>query len=264
MKRIVLPILLCPLLTWATPQPPRTADIAYLSTTIDEALALASAKNKKLFVRFTADWCLPCQWMEQNTFPDPQLSKDLSDGFITLILDVDSYTGFREKEAYSITTLPTLLVLNGSGDVLLRLERTIGALELRELLHQLPDGNGSPANAPVGLSPSQGTTHLSKSRLIPTQNSTSVTPAPASQLSARIYGVEIALFSQYERAIPYVTKLERQLADQVSIIVNDQDYERTIYHIVVGRVSSSREANQLQSRLANVGLKGQIKDLSEL
>jgi len=264
MKRIILPFLLCPLLVWAAPQWLRATDISFLSTSINEGLALASAKNKKLFVRFTASWCLPCQWMDQNTFQDPRLSDDLNTGFISLALDVDSYTGFREKETYGITTLPTLLIFSSSGEVLLRLERTVSAQELQKLLRHLPEDIPAQANTMTDLAPTPGTTHLSKSRLVPIEAPSEKSIPQSAPNGARTYGVEVALFSRYERAVPYVTQLERQLTDRVSIIVNDKDYDRPVYRIVVGRFSSSRQADQLLAKLSNIGLEGRVKDLSEL
>lgn len=261
MKRIILPFLLCTLFTWSTAPPLHANGISFLQTSIDEGLALASAKNQKVFVHFTANWCLPCQWMEENTFQDHQLSKTLSQDYVALQLDVDDYLGFREKETYAIAALPTMLVLNTSGEILLRLERTVSAPELRRLLAELPE-KGTPRPDALGA-PTPGMTHLSKSPLRPVVASTSSTP-PRQPTAHRTYGVEVALFSHYERAVPYVTQLERRLTDPVSIIVNDQDYERTVYRIVVGRYTDPDQADQLQSKLAQVGLKGQVKDLSEL
>lgn len=258
-----MPFLLYFLFAWGIPRSLAATDIPFLHTSIDEGLALASAKNKRVFVHFTASWCLPCQWMEENTFQDTELSSYLRENFIALQLDVDSYTGFREKEAYTVTSLPTLLVLDASGGVLLRLERTVEAAELRQLLHQLPNTTTSHGRTLSSLTPTPGTTHLSKSQLLPVAAGHSE-PSPSPHQPKHTYGVEVALFSHYEGAIPYVSRLERELTDPVTIIVNDRDYDRTVYRIVVGRFSSAREASQLQARLSSVGLNGEIKDLSEL
>lgn len=65
----------------------------------------AKLHNKRLLVRWTASWCIPCQALYQDRSCDPQLAK-----FVCLLVDIDQHpewkvTGVPLEAIYDSTTM---------------------------------------------------------------------------------------------------------------------------------------------------------------
>lgn len=85
-------------------------------TDFDKALRLASSQGKSVVVDVYADWCGPCRMMERKTFKDEKVQEKITD-FIPLKVDADRQPDITER--YGVTALPTTLVLNAQGGVLM-------------------------------------------------------------------------------------------------------------------------------------------------
>ncbi len=77
-----------------------------------EALSQAKRENKPLVLDFTAEWCLPCQRMLKETFPDPLVAPLLS-RCIFLKIDTDQHPEIAKK--YGVTGLPDVRLLAPDG-----------------------------------------------------------------------------------------------------------------------------------------------------
>jgi thiol:disulfide interchange protein DsbD len=66
----------------------------------DQALAVARAENKPLFIDFTGHGCANCREMENVVWADPRVLKVLREDFIVLALYVDDKTKLPEEEHY--------------------------------------------------------------------------------------------------------------------------------------------------------------------
>lgn len=269
--------------------------IPFYRTTVSEGMKMANQENKLLFVTFTASWCMPCQWMDEHTFQDFNLTRYAQANFVSIRLDVDEMTGFQEKETYGINTLPSFLVFNASGQLILRIEKTVSAQQLLHLLQEVNTEANRYGGTASGLSgtPSSSMAHLEKKPLITspvrnTDTSTNEPTPPQAQAISRNnwnmppttpsvsqvvtkregrgnrYGVHVALFSNYDNAIPFVTRLESRIQEKVDIIVNNQDYQKTIYRVVVGQFQYPAEAKKLREELLRKGYEAEIKELSTL
>lgn len=291
---------------FVVPMAGNCAGIPFFTASIEEGKAMAVQEDKLLFVHFTASWCMPCQWLEHNTFQDYNLTRYVRQNVVSIQLDVDDYQGFQEKEAYQITQLPSFLIFNSSGQLLERVEKTLSANELLTLLRKY-QGAGYHASAGV---PSSGFDHLNKPSLSPArkmptatasgaekytaslgntpppsesiqdyqpprlQASPAKTPAQGSPASSNsrtnepagdtYYGVQVAIFSSYNNAVPFVTRLEGRISERVDIFVNDEDYYKPIYKVVVGKYLDQNQAKTESQKLEQQGYRCQVLDLSKL
>ena len=66
--------------------------------TLDEAVDLASASGKKIFVDVTGHGCVNCREMEARVWSDPRVRQRLADDFIVLALYTDDKTTLPEKD----------------------------------------------------------------------------------------------------------------------------------------------------------------------
>ena len=79
------------------------------------ALGRAEAEGKLVFMDVYADWCGPCRKMATDTFTDARVQTKLQE-FIPLKIDADADQALASR--YNVQFLPSLFVLNASGEVI--------------------------------------------------------------------------------------------------------------------------------------------------
>lgn len=100
-------------------------EVHFLDMGIPQAQQQAAQLNKPLLVYFSASWCMPCQWMDSNTFSDAGLASFINANYIAVKVDMDEVRGSREMDEHQVKSLPTLLVFSASGTLLARQESSI-------------------------------------------------------------------------------------------------------------------------------------------
>ncbi|MBB6431019.1 thioredoxin family protein [Algisphaera agarilytica] len=122
---------------WATLTPAETP-----SRHIDPvSSAYASAArefpdNRPRLIRFTADWCPPCNSMSKRVFSKDDVADAIHDRFDAYSVDLTS-PGVDENviaDRYRIAYLPTLLITDANGQELARLDRDVDAQDFLEWL----------------------------------------------------------------------------------------------------------------------------------
>lgn len=91
---------------------------------------LAAREGKLVVAYFKGDWCMPCRWMEKNTFPDPALSAYTTQAYIAVKIDIEVGNGLSIMQQNNVTNLPTLLVFSAQGK---ELNRHLGAFTPAEM-----------------------------------------------------------------------------------------------------------------------------------
>ena len=111
--------------------------IAFRELSFSEALNMAKAENKLLFVDCFTTWCGPCRMLSKVVFKDSLVADYFNRHFINLKMDMEKGAGVDIKKKYEVRGYPTLLFLNSNGEVVHRL---LGADEAPELLEKVKLG----------------------------------------------------------------------------------------------------------------------------
>lgn len=87
------------------------------SVSFDEALKKSRTDGKPVLAVFGAPWCGACRTLERNVFTNPKVIQEVDTHFHFVRLDYESSADSNLFALYKISRFPTLLILNGSGDL---------------------------------------------------------------------------------------------------------------------------------------------------
>lgn len=89
----------------------------------DAALKVAAQKKLPVLVEFTADWCLPCQELERQTYPSAEVQAEAR-RFVMVKLDATKLGSGEMPEGlarltrrYKVSGLPTIVFVGPDGKV---------------------------------------------------------------------------------------------------------------------------------------------------
>lgn len=88
---------------------------AVWQTDYEQALTLAAELNRPVLLRFTAEWCMPCQVMERSVFQDRNVKKAIAKHVIPVTIDIDEERNAAVAKRYRIRGIPTLLLVDATG-----------------------------------------------------------------------------------------------------------------------------------------------------
>lgn len=106
--------------------------IQFQDLTWEGALAEARKSNKPVFVDAYATWCQPCKVLEKYTYTNEDVGTLFNTSFVNVKFDMEKYPGLELAETYEVDLYPTLLFINGQGELV---HRGCGALEPLELIN---------------------------------------------------------------------------------------------------------------------------------
>lgn len=108
-----------------------------------EALGKARREDKPVVLDFSASWCVPCQRMLRETFPDERVAP-LLERFVLVKVDTDEHPALANK--YGAVGLPDVRLLSPDGEELRRFRDFQGpeafARALDEVLAEVAASNG--------------------------------------------------------------------------------------------------------------------------
>ena len=94
--------------------------IKFFKGSFTEAKEKALQENKLIFVDCYTVWCGPCRRMAATTFKDQRVGDFYNPNFINLKIDMEKGEGKTLAKTYGVRSYPTLIYLNGDGEVVHR------------------------------------------------------------------------------------------------------------------------------------------------
>lgn len=266
------------------------AEIQFISKPLPLVKDMAARQGKLYFVHFTAQWCMPCRWMDENTFSDPALSDFVQQHYIAVKMDIDDAYGLKCKEEFTVQKLPTVLIFNSKGEVIDRHEASIDADDLLALLQQHSRTEAprpmpvqarpeNPAYPMAGKSSSAQVApgQFSRPALIPdlpqetahemiqpsviqaaSYSSSPTASVPTDAGLAQTFTIQAAVFGDYGNAVNEVNRLEGLLRRPVNLAASVQ-HDKTLYKITIGNFSSRQTADDYMRYLQTKSISGFVK-----
>jgi len=105
-------------------------------TSLAQALARAAGEQKLVLVDFYTDWCKWCKKLDAETFQDSAVAQALAEGYVPVRLNAEK-EGEAEARRFQVSGYPTILVLDGKGREVGRIEGFMGPQEFLAELHEL-------------------------------------------------------------------------------------------------------------------------------
>jgi len=134
----------CPSKEEATENGPH---IDWYQGSMAQALAEAKKNQKPLFVYWGAVWCPPCNLLKSTVFAD-RVFIESTKRYIRVYLDGDTESAQQWGEKLKATGYPTLMILNSSGEEVVRLSTVMAPQELADMMDSAYD-NLRPINETV-------------------------------------------------------------------------------------------------------------------
>lgn len=97
-----------------------TGGIQFKKESWNDVLKQAKKENKLIFLDIYATWCGPCKRLKSNTFSNEEVGKLYNQKFINVALDGEKGEGLTLAQKYAVRSYPTLLFLDGNGNIVIR------------------------------------------------------------------------------------------------------------------------------------------------
>jgi cell division septation protein DedD len=266
----------------------------------DPSLMQAQASNEgKLYILyFSAGWCMPCQWMEENTFSDTSLKGYLDLRYLILKVDIDDQDGRRLQRQFEVRALPTLLIFNSQGQLLQRFEEALPAdklvaqleiydLPFNRLVVAVPlpppsveealtavslpisassiekNGESFPSllpEAPAVIAKPVVTHHAEYGALPEAEPEFPALPMTEQEAAGPSFGVQVGAFSRLDNARKLIGRLETQISAPLVIQPVQRD-DGILYKVIAGSFPAQTEAERLLRQLQSRSVKGFVQAL---
>jgi len=218
------------------------SSVDFFNGDFDAAKTKAGSEGKLFFLDFYANWCLPCKWMDQTTFSDSRIAGLMNSSYVALKMDIDEIEGFELKTKYDVQYLPTMLIFNSKGKLIDRIEETMPANRLLDIL----ESHNSSANKvqitySTNTSPSQQGTKKTTTKENTQFDNKALLDGYASSNANRIFRLQMGVFDDYENAFKTVNGLKEEFMDPI-IVLNDYHNGGVRYKIMMGEFATMEEA----------------------
>lgn len=87
------------------------------SSSWENVLKEAKKSDKLIFFDAFATWCGPCKMMSSKVFPQDKVGAFYNENFINVKIDMEKGEGIDLAKLYKVRAYPTLLFVNGDGEL---------------------------------------------------------------------------------------------------------------------------------------------------
>ncbi|MBK6407195.1 MAG: thioredoxin family protein [Holophagales bacterium] len=115
---------------------PSGSGVAFATGTFDEALERARVEKKLLLVDVYTDWCGWCKKLDREVFADPRVA-EASRSLVAIRVNAEK-GGESVARRFDVQGYPTVLFVDGSGNVVKRVDGFVGTAEMLKILGALP------------------------------------------------------------------------------------------------------------------------------
>ena len=255
--------------------------IHFVETDLQTAQRIAAKEDKLFFIYYGADWCMPCKWMEENTFLDYELSSFVNQNYIAIKANVSSVQGVVLKEQFDVANIPSILVFAATGKLIDRKSSSMEAEFMCKWLRDLdqpqnhlsktaalellmeapsiatPSAKVHFKQAPLipDDSPSVLISKMEEERLIFQEPAVAVVPRNFAPRSSLFYGIKLNVkLNSYEEAVRRVIYLEQKHEYPVEL----KPENNRQFSIIMGRFKTTGEANDFLRYLNRNNLTGEV------
>ena len=116
-------------------QTEQVSGVRFLEVDWASALSKAKQENKLIFLDIYASWCGPCKKLKRTTFANEKLGTFFNEQFICVAVDGEKGEGPKLARHYSVRGYPTLLFIDGLGNVV---HKEVGYIRAKHL-HRIGD-----------------------------------------------------------------------------------------------------------------------------
>ena len=236
MRYLVLSLFLC--MSCALMGSADKFEPSYHNGNLESAKALAKSQNKFVFVKFYADWCVPCKWMDETTYSDPSVIAKINSNFVPLKVNIDDFDGFALKQQLAVSVLPTVVIYDPNGKMVKRIEETLPSSKMKASLDNVVSTNGGNIKRGINESPKN----------IATKKSTSNS---SNDYSNKTYKLQLGVFEGFENTMNYLEKIKEKV-DEQAMVLHDYKDGKTIYKVLIGRYETKDEATKAQQKMKTV------------
>lgn len=227
---------------------------------------------------FNAEWCKPCKWMDKNTFTDDALISYLNKNTISSKINIDTEDGFQTMSKFNVKVLPTIIVLNAKGEEISRKQELMDGKSMLKFISNYipsyypkqPNTELAPKAAPKTDSFEKEivkTTHPKSDDQSPSENlgtNGSLFKLVPKEIEAKGYGVQVGVFTNYEKAMKEAERLQKLVQASDLLIYNSESVSGTKYKLIFGTFKTATEANNFLLGLKKKQIEGLLKDLAAL
>ncbi len=116
-------------------QTEQVSGVRFLEADWASALSKAKQEDKLIFLDIYASWCGPCKKLKRTTFANEKLGTFFNEHFICVAVDGEKGEGPKLARHYSVRGYPTLLFIDGLGNVV---HQEVGYIRAKQL-HRIGD-----------------------------------------------------------------------------------------------------------------------------
>jgi len=135
--KLILLILIIPFMGFSE-------EVPFFKGSIASVKLKAKEEGKLYILDFYAKWCLPCKFMEENTYSDPRVLEYFHSSYIPVKVDIDDFDGYALKEQFNVSVLPTIMIFDANGVLIERYEETMAPSQFLEILEKFEHRKGNP------------------------------------------------------------------------------------------------------------------------